>query len=142
MSIKLLIHKKNEHLRSIRDISGKMRGEWTRENLENLLPLEKQRDLCINEVTEIDRSIRLLVADGYNLSDLSNLPDPEIRREVETMKVLLQDIIYQDQVLMKDLIAAMDSISEKMKEISDTKRLTSGYLSSNYPGTGFLDCNI
>ncbi|MEK6576445.1 MAG: hypothetical protein AABZ05_02515 [Nitrospirota bacterium] len=139
MSIKLLIHKKNEHLRSIRDISRKMRGEWTRENLENLLTLEKQRDLCINELMEIDRSIRLLAADGYNLSDLS---DPEIRREVETMKVLLQDIIHQDQGLMKDIMAGMDSISEKMKEISDAKRLTSGYLSSNYQGAGFLDCNI
>lgn len=142
MSINNLIHKKNEHLRNIGDISRKMRDEWTRENLENLLTLEKQRDLCMNELVEIDRSICLPVVDGFNLSDLSNLPDPEIRREVETMKALLQDIIHQDQVLMKDLIAAMDSISEKMKEISDAKRLTSGYLSSNYPGAGFLDCNI
>lgn len=139
MSIKLLIHKKNEHLRSIRDISGKMRDESNKEDLDVLSVLGDKRDAHINELMEIDRSIRLLAVDGYNLSDLS---DPEIRREVETMKALLQDIIHQDQGLMKDLIEAMDSISEKMKEISDAKRLTSGYLSSNYPGAGFLDCNI
>ncbi len=137
--ISSLIHKKNEHLRSIRDISGKMRDESNKEDLDVLSVLGDKRDVHINELMEIDRSIRLLAVDGYNLSDL---PDPEIRREVETMKTLLQDIIHQDQGLMKDLIAAMDSISGKMKEISDAKRLTSGYLSSYYPGAGFLDCNI
>ncbi len=142
MSINILIHKKNEHLRSIGDISRKMLDEWTKEDLELLSVLGEQRVAHINELMEIDRSIRLLAVDGYNLSDLSNLPDPEIRREVETMKAQLQDIIHQDQGLMKDLIVVMDSIAEKIKEISDAKRLTSGYLSSNYPGTGFLDCNI
>jgi hypothetical protein len=43
---------------------------------------------------------------------------------------------------MKDLKVAMDGISEKMKEISDAKRLTSGYLSFSYQGAGFLDCSI
>ncbi|MEK7279611.1 MAG: hypothetical protein AAB090_03050 [Nitrospirota bacterium] len=136
MSIKLLIHKKNEHLRSIGDISRKMRDEWTKEDLEILLVLGDQRDVNINKLVEIDRSILLLAVDGYNLSD------PEIRREVETMKALLQDIIHQDQGLVKDLKVVMDSISEKMKEISDAKRLTSGYLSFNCPGAGFLDCSI
>ncbi|MEK7824896.1 MAG: flagellar protein FliT [Nitrospirota bacterium] len=139
MSIKLLIHKKTEHLRSIGDISRKMRAEWTKEDLKILLVLGDQRDMHINEIMEIERSILLLAVDGYDLSDLS---DPEIRREVETMKALLQDIIHQDQALVKDLKVVMDSISEKMKEISDAKRLNSGYLSFNYPGAGFLDCSI
>jgi hypothetical protein len=93
----------------------------------------------IKKLIELDRSILLLAVDGYNISELS---DPEIRREVETMKTLLQDIIHQDQALVKDLKVVMDSISEKMKEISDAKRLNSGYLSFNYPGAGFLDCSI
>lgn len=139
MSINILIHKKNEHLRSIEDISRKMQLEWTKEDPEILSVLGDQRDVHIKKLIELDRSILLLAVDGYNISELS---DPEIRREVETMKALLQDIIHQDQGLMKDLIVVMDSISEKMKEISDAKRLTSGYLSSNYPGAGFLDCNI
>ncbi len=101
-----------------------------------LSDLGDQRDLHINKLIEIDRSILLLAVDGYNISD------PEIRKEVETMKALLQDIIYLDQGLMKDLKTAMNGISEKLKEISDAKRLTSGYLSLNYPAAGFLDCSI
>jgi len=134
--INVLIHKKNEHLRSIGDITRKMYDEWTKEDLEILSDLGDHRDAHIKKIVEIDRSILLLAVDGYNLSD------PEIRREVETMKSLLQDIIHQDQGLMKDLKVAMDDISGKMKEISDAKRLTSGYLSSSYPGAGFLDCSI
>lgn len=139
MDITLLIQEKNNHLLKVSELTKRMREELDSEDLEDLLRLDDQRNLYIDEIKKIDGSISLLIDKEYQISDLS---DSGRRKEIDTMYLILGDLIRQDKELMQKVKGEMDIISGKMREISDTKRLILGYLSSNNPSEGFIDYNI
>lgn len=139
MSINHFIQEKNNHLLRISEITKRMKEELNSEKLEDLLALDDQRDLYINEIKKIDRSISLLIDKGCKVSDISG---SETRKEIDAMHLILQDLIQQDKELVRKVKGEMDIISGKMREIGDAKKLILGYLSSNNPSEGFIDYNI
>lgn len=142
MSLNLLIQEKNKYLLLIGEVSKRIKKELENEDIEDLLKLDEQRNAYFIEIRKIDRSISMLLDNDNKVPDLSSLSDSGIKEEIDSMRVILQDLIQQGDELTQNVKIKMDVISKKIREVSDTKKLISGYLSSDNSNERFINYNI